>query len=225
MRPAEAKYIGTLINMFDKQEISPCINVGSGSLGHRQSADKVQEYVFDVLDGKGVSIYHVDLKQEEGVDIVGDIFNADIQKQLKALKPKLVLCCNMLEHVEKPRLLANICSGILSAQAKIIVSAPFSYPYHPDPIDTMYRPSPEEICELFPSLQVIAKDLITDISGAQTLIKYHKKSEIAFFLLKSVLLFFPLGILNTKSFYTQYHRFFWMFRPYKISCCLLEKYQ
>ena len=31
----------------------------------------------------------------------------------------------------------------------MFVIVPFSYPYHGDPIDTMYRPSPSELSDLF----------------------------------------------------------------------------
>ena len=37
----------------------------------------------------------------------------------------------------------------------LIVTVPFSYPYHRDPIDTMYRPSPSELSQLFAGARML----------------------------------------------------------------------
>jgi hypothetical protein len=33
----------------------------------------------------------------------------------------------------------------------VVVSVPRSYPYHRDPIDTLFRPTPDEVMALFPA--------------------------------------------------------------------------
>ena len=84
-----------------------------------------------------------------GVDIIADLSDAGDVRRLSALGPKSLLCCNLLEHVLEPGRLARHCLDLLPEGGLLFVTVPFSYPYHRDPIDTMYRPSPAELEELF----------------------------------------------------------------------------
>jgi hypothetical protein len=63
-------------------------------------------------------------------------------RRLCRLEPKALLCCNLLEHVLDPERLALHCLELLPRGGLLFVTVPFSYPYHRDPIDTMYRPDP-----------------------------------------------------------------------------------
>ena len=55
---------------------------------------------------------------------------------------------NLLEHVTDARQLATNVQGVLSRGSWLVVSVPNSYPYHPDPIDTMFRPTVAELTEM-----------------------------------------------------------------------------
>ena len=61
-----------------------------------------------------------------------------------------LLCCNVLEHVRDPGEFARRCAMLVRPGGVIVVTVPRSYPHHADPIDTLYRPTPEEAAALFP---------------------------------------------------------------------------
>jgi hypothetical protein len=126
----------------------------------------------------------------------------------------------LLEHVTKPADLAKICQSITQPGAYVIVTAPFSYPVHNDPIDTYFRPSPEDISELFPDYRMIASTIITSTSFGQDLLKDP------IFLAKAI----PLRVywllklwLPRRDYAHLNHRLLWLFRPYRISCALLRR--
>ena len=69
--------------------------------------------------------------------------------------PDAILCCNIFEHVEDRARFASICHDALRPGGYLVVSVPYSYPYHTDPIDTYLRPTPEEIAAMFPGYALI----------------------------------------------------------------------
>ena len=87
-----------------------------------------------------------------GVDAQADLADPDDVRRLRALRPRALLCCNLLEHVIEPDRLARHCLDLVAAGGLLFVTVPLSYPYHRDSIDTMYRPIPAELAELFGEL-------------------------------------------------------------------------
>ena len=63
---------------------------------------------------------------------------------------RALLCCNVLEHVRDPGEFARRCGTLVMSGGVLAVTVPRSYPHHSDPIDTLYRPTPEEAAALFP---------------------------------------------------------------------------
>src|SRR6266436_1168511 len=102
----------------------------------------IEEQLFRPLRTRGVEVVHVDRRELRGVDVRADLTNHDDVVRLGALHPGALLCCNLLEHVTEPDRLAYHCLELLMPGGLVFVTVPFSYPYHRDPIDTMYRPSP-----------------------------------------------------------------------------------
>ena len=98
---------------------------------------------------RGVEVVHVDKRELLGVDVQADLTNHDDVVRLGTLHPGAPLCCNLLEHVTEPDRLAYHWLDLLMPGGLAFVIVPFSYPYHRDPIDTMYRPSPSELSDLF----------------------------------------------------------------------------
>jgi hypothetical protein len=89
-----------------------------------------------------------------------DVLSAADLPRIRALKPKSILCCNILEHVVSPKTLAQRCSDIVGAKGLIAVTVPYSYPHHRDPIDTMFRPSPAELAALFAPAAMLKGEII-----------------------------------------------------------------
>jgi hypothetical protein len=95
-------------------------------------------------------VINIDIKAEEGVDYCLDFNNKDDFIEINNLKPNLILASNLLEHL--PDLAASLNKLCLLAKknkSALILTGPVKYPYHPDPIDNLFRPqSIEEIVSL-----------------------------------------------------------------------------
>jgi hypothetical protein len=59
-----------------------------------------------------------------------------------------------------PDRLVRHCLDLVAAGGLLFVTVPFSYPYHRDPIDTMYRPNPAELAELLCGARVLDSTIL-----------------------------------------------------------------
>jgi len=150
MFAAEARWLRDRLDAFPTERLSPLLNLGSGDAQFREKRQPwIAAELFRPLAVRGVAVVHVDLRAAPGVDVRADLTDPDDLSRLRALRPKALLCCNLLEHVREPALLARHAFDLLGAGGLVFATVPFSYPHHADPIDTMYRPSPAEIARLF----------------------------------------------------------------------------
>lgn len=131
--------------------LSPLCNLGSSTLEFRTKGQfYIDQHVFAPLRERGIEVVHVDLKPADGVDVVGDILDPAVRESLKAKHFRSVICTSLLEHVKDPRAVCDAICDVLG-NGEIFVSVPRDYPYHEDPIDTMFRPTLAELIGLFPS--------------------------------------------------------------------------
>jgi hypothetical protein len=213
MRREEAQWIaGYLASAGD---ISPLVELGS-STRHFRTVVKphIDQFLHAPLRARGIRVVHTDIKAAEGVDISGNIYERDVRARLKDVRAKAVLCCNIFEHVEDRAAFAAICDDILEPGGTMVVSVPYSYPIHLDPIDNYFRPTPAEIAALFPGYQMIDQAIVT--SGS-----YRDDFEFpeAFRAIAKSLLWRG-GAAGAKN---RLHRFLWLFRRYRISVAVLRK--
>ncbi|MDH5182181.1 MAG: hypothetical protein OEZ39_09410 [Gammaproteobacteria bacterium] len=220
MRKEEAEYIGNSIRQLGQEFGGPVLNVGSSTRNFRENIQKhVNEKIFLPLKSDAVKVIHTDLKDADGVDISGDLLDVNVQKELACLHPRIILASNLLEHLPlevRDRFPAAL-DTILANDGFLILTVPYSYPLHFDPIDTYFRPSPDELAALFPRYQVIDKQVITSTNYYQDLKKYSF-STILRILGRLVMPFY-----KPKSWIGVAHRFLWLFKPYKVSYVLLKK--
>ena len=126
------------------EELSPLLNLGASTRHFRQVEQPyIDELVFRPLEARGVRVIHSDLKAAEGVDLVGDVFDDADFARLKAANPRSVICTHMFEHVLDREELARRLLSLLPERGLFFVTVPSSYHEHHDPIDTMYRPTPD----------------------------------------------------------------------------------
>jgi hypothetical protein len=223
MRPSEARFIGSVLRGLDVEDISPIANLGSSTLHiTRVDAPHIHREIFAPLAQRGIRVVNIDLKADAGVDIVGDIYDESIQKKVRELRPRLLICCNILEHVTDPAEFARVVSSLVVSGGKIVVSVPYSYPYHPDPIDTYFRPAPEDIARMFRGCSVFETRIVTDTSYLYDLVHEKSNGELLRQIVShSVKFFLPFG--DRSAWRARYHRYLWLFRPYRTSCVILVK--
>jgi hypothetical protein len=150
MLSKEAKWINSQLARFSSTpEPFLTLNLGSST---NQFIDTQQPYIRNQvlipLDNLG-KLLNVDIKQSEGVDLVADFTNEQDLRSLKSLNPNLVVACNLLEHVENPYEAIKKLIQLIPEKSFLLLTGPRRFPYHPDPIDNMFRPKRRDLVELF----------------------------------------------------------------------------
>lgn len=74
---------------------------------------------------------------------------------LTGLNARSVIISNLLEHVVDPQSICQASMSLLPPGGYLFVSGPKDYPYHADPIDTMFRPKIAELHNMFPGTRLV----------------------------------------------------------------------
>jgi hypothetical protein len=208
MFEAEACWLRRALDVFPPERLSPALNLGSSSAAVREIVQPwIDAEVFCPLRVRGVEVIHVDMRELPGVDVQANLTDAADVCRLRSLKPNALLCCNLLEHVP----------DLLPTGGLVFVTVPFSYPYHRDPIDTMYRPGPTELAELFAGARLLESMIL----GAGVSYRNAVK-ERPWILLRHVWRF-PVPFLSFERWKRSMARLYWLVAEYRITCAVFEK--
>jgi hypothetical protein len=220
MRPEEAE---TLSNWVRDLQLPPgalCLNIGSSTKAFREiDQPHISERFVTPLEEAGLRFIHCDMKEDPGVDEVGDILDPQFRSSLKRHGAQLLVCSNLLEHLANPGEFARACGDLDADGGYGLFSVPLSYPYHPDPIDTMLRLKPDELAALLPGWTIVRscelemgnywEDLQKVDGGMSRLIRQIARVT------------FP--IYRLKNWRPNASRLRWLFRPYRQSIVLVRK--
>jgi Methyltransferase domain len=213
----EACWLRGTLDGFAAERLSPLLNLGSGSTKALEVTKPwIEEQLFCPLRARGVDIVHVDMQAVPGVDVQADLTDpADIGRLIQ-LRPRALLCCNLLEHVAEPDRLARHCLAMLADGGLVFVTVPFSYPHHRDPIDTMYRPTLSELVDLFAGARLIdgtvldAGNYLDDVWRRPWLLLRHVAR-------------FPVPFLSFEKWRRSMAKLYWLAAEYRISCAVFER--
>lgn len=213
----EAKWLSNVISKMEPSKIYPLLNIGSSTEKFRKVTQPwIDQYLFAPAKEKGLLVVHSDIKNAEGVDIVGDLTDKVFLQKLKNMEFKSILCANLLEHVTNKEEICAAIEAIVRPGGYIFVTCPYHYPYHPDPIDTQYRPKPEELAQLFPGSRVKQAEILNCGLYLMRLIK--NPSLLVFSLARLCMPFYKPGM------WWQHVRLQgWIFKSFAVSCVVLEK--
>lgn len=218
MQEAEAKWIEATLRAFSPEDLSPILDIGSQTLAFRtQEKPYIHDDLFAPLLARGISVIYSDLQEGEGIDLSANLLEENGFDQIKATAPRTIFCNNVLEHVLDPAEFANRCFELLPPGGRLVITVPNSYPHHRDPIDTMFRPRPEEICALINGPVDILKSEIIDTGSYRDNLK--KRPWIIY----RQLVRLPFPFLGWTKWKRSMKKFYWMIRPYRQSCVVLQK--
>jgi SAM-dependent methyltransferase len=126
------------------------LDVGSSTLHFRTvEQPQIEEHVLAPLRGRGVEITHLDAKQAPGVDIVCDLDRADAGLVSELGTYQLVLFIGILQYVRNAGHSLDLVARLVAPGGWLISAHPESYRRTLDPRDTMVRPNPDELSEMF----------------------------------------------------------------------------
>ena len=216
MHIEEAKWLSVVLN-DNLSSLSPLLNLGSSTKTYRSIYQSfIDDLIFNPLENKAVKVLHSDLKEDEGVDLIGDITFSEFRSEVKSYQPQSVLCSNLLEHVIDRESMASSIMDVLPVKGLVYITVPYKYPKHMDPIDTMFRPSPEELKFLFKNTEIIASEIISVGSVFSSVIK--SPFELVRMIARSFIPFYKYD-----GWLTTINKLGWMFRCREVTCVVLRK--
>jgi SAM-dependent methyltransferase len=218
MFEVEADWVENTLRDIPTASLSPCLDLGSSDLSYRAEFQPwIDERVFRPLAARGVVITYCDLKNAPGVDLVIDLMCDDDHAQIVALDPKLVLCCNILEHVAEPAAFAARLATVVRPGGRIVLTVPHRFPYHEDPIDNGFRPTTLEVAALFPGFAVEQASILQAGSYRDDVARRPVG------ILARHLIRLSLPFLSLKKWKISAEKLLYLFRPYEVTCLLLLK--
>jgi hypothetical protein len=217
LSPEEAVWLGNVLLKFETEMLSPLINLGSSSIDYRkQACTEIETHIFTSLIARGVKVYHADLKDEAGIDIVGDICDKNVQEEIYAKHPRALLCNNILEHVIDREAFCCACYSLLPKSGLLFVSVPFMYPYHPDPIDTGFRSDIERLKSLLKDFEFVEGEIIT-FGNYMLRLKVKKK-----LLIRDAYLVVA-GFVRRDKWKVLLSNYRFLVSPFKVTCAVFRK--
>jgi hypothetical protein len=214
----EASWLANIIYSLESDSIFPMINIGSSNKHFRETEQPwIDEFLFKPARNKGYSIIHTDIKNDVGVDIVGDLSDPIFLEKISTMNIKSVLCSNLLEHVLNREEICKKISSIIPIGGYILLSVPYKYPYHLDPIDTMFRPSINELSQLFPELKLLHGEIVE----GGTLVRSTSTTALLYLLAMIIRVILP--IYQPLKWLDSVRYSFWLFRDISATCIVLKK--
>lgn len=151
----EALWIGEAVGKISKTQIGRVLDIGSGIRFFRNIRQPyINSCIFLPLKNRGIEVVHTDIE----LDVVGNDFSKKVKK-MGAFKT--VFAFNLLEHVVDFQKAARNIISIIPEGGHLFVSCPKDFPYHPDPIDNGFRPTQDELADLFSSMKIIKKATVS----------------------------------------------------------------
>ena len=205
--------------LLDRRDVSPLLNLGSSTRAFREEErPHVERELFAPLRRAGIAVFHSDLKEGDGVDLAGDVLDPDVMRDVKAREFRCVLAANLLEHVRDPAAVAAACEEIVGPDGLILATVPSSYPYHANPIDTGYRPSPAELAASFTRSSTLLTEELVGPTYSEDL---RARGSTVPKELARTLLWSLLAAVRPSSVAARAHRWLWLSRPYRVSIALM----
>jgi SAM-dependent methyltransferase len=205
--------------LLDLGGVSPLLNLGSSTRHFREVIKPhIDGELFAPLREAGVKVVHSDLKEHEGVDFAGDILDPEVLRRLKGMGFKCILLSNVLEHVRDREAVAAACEEIVGPGGFILATVPSSCPYHADPIDTYYRPSPAELASAFGRSEPLFAEEVEGLTYGEDL--KERGVTVVGELMRTVL-WSLIFFVRPRSAAGRVHRWFWYSRPRRVAIALL----
>jgi hypothetical protein len=216
MFEAEAIWLEKRMRQWPAERLSPLLDVGSSTRAFRQSEPWVDARLFLPLQQRGVRVIHLDARAGDGIDIEADILSDTQLPAVLAVGANAILCSNTLEHVSDPAAVARRCVEIVGPGGLLFITAPLSYPHHRDPIDTMYRPDPDQLAQLFrPAVMLAGEALDVGVSFADQALRRP-------WVLLRHLLRLPFPFIRFTAWQRSLAKLYWLTHNYRITCAVFE---
>jgi len=152
----EASWLARELATLPTDRLSPMLSIGSGAGRFRDGKQPwIENEIYRPLTARGIEVRHHEFEAAPGVDIAGDLEDETFLGQLEAMRPSSVMCCNVLEHLARRTVLTGWLPRLVAPGGYVILTVPRRFPYHADPIDTLFRPSVDDLAHELPGLDLV----------------------------------------------------------------------
>lgn len=222
MRVEEAQKISSHLRDFNQLDMTSCriLNIGSSTKEFREiHQPHIQSMLIEPCEEVGFSFFHHDIKEGNGIHVHGDLLDASVLKKLIEVNADIVMACNILEHIPQDRFddFVSALDQIVRPGACLAISVPHSYPLHLDPIDSYFRPSPDELALMFPSYETLVSEVIVSSTYAREFFNLPFRDKLKTFI-RVCMPFYEFHTWKCVA-----HRFAWWLSPFKVAFVLLQK--
>lgn len=157
----EAKWFAERFAELSDDALFPMLNIGSHTEEFRSREQPwINRHIFGPAVKRGAKIVHLDIRAAPGVDLVGDLTEPIFLAKVAGMRFRSAFCSNLLEHVPNREAIGHAAVAAVEPGSYLIVSCPNNFPYHPDPIDTLFRPGVAELAALFPGTEIVRGELV-----------------------------------------------------------------
>jgi SAM-dependent methyltransferase len=210
--------VGERLAALPASQLSPLLNIGSSTKEFRENVQPwtVRE-IFMPLSNRDLEVVHLDSRHGSGIDLCADLLDDADFARVRRRSYGGILCCNVLEHVRDPLEFVRRCEALARPGGFILVTVPRSYPHHADPIDTLYRPTPDDIAALFADSTVVAAAII-DVGRSYRNDVWHRP----WILLRHVLRL-PVPFLGLEKWRRSMQKPYWLFHNYQVSAVVARR--
>jgi SAM-dependent methyltransferase len=213
----EARWLGEQLATIDPDAVYPLCNLGSSTASFRRVVQPwIDDLVFAPARAAERAVVHVDLKPADGVDVVGDLGDPALVEELRGLGLRGVLCSNLLEHVTDVEAMCRTVWELVPRGGVLLVTVPYRYPRHEDPIDNGFRPTPEELLTHFPDGQPLAQAVVHDHTYWRYLLATPGRFVGA--LARALTPFWAFAQWRVSV-----RRFGWLHRRFAVTCAVIRK--
>ena len=227
MKVEESTWISEHIFKYAKPG-DKLLNIGSSTLDFRSIIQPhIEQNIFSKLKERGIATIHTDIQNAKGVDLVGNLLDEEFIKVLEKKKFDFILCSNLLEHLEEINPICYIIERILKKKGFAIITVPYNYPYHLDPIDNMFRPNVKELSNKFTNLELVQGEILKASSYNSKLSKlennyfqklFNNPKMLGLIFFRMLLPFYKYNIWKKTMFGVKR-----LFRPFSVTCVVLKK--
>lgn len=213
----EAQWFAEQLALLEPRQVFPMCNVGSSTEAFRtRDQPWIDRLIFAPARHRGQVVKHLDMQSAPGVDIVGDLCEPEFLARIAQMQFRSVFCSNLLEHVVQREAICHTLLAIIPVGGYLFLSTPCCFPYHPDPIDTGFRPTIGELAALFPGTRQIAASVVV----GQTLLGMRTQDPVvfAFTLVRCLFpMYKPVAWWRNRGYLPWFHR------RLTASCVILRK--
>lgn len=222
MRIEEAQKISSHLRGLNQKVMTShyILNIGSSTSDFRAiHQPHIQSMLIEPCEEAGFSFLHHDIKDGHGIDVHGDLLDPLVLKELLEVNAGVVMACNILEHIPQDRFdsFVSALDQVVRPSAYLAISVPHSYPLHLDPIDSYFRPSPDELALMFPGYVTVVSEVIVSSTYAREFSNLPFRNKLKT-LIRVCMPFYKFDTWKCVA-----HRFAWTFSPFKVAFVLLQK--